>query len=60
MSFQGTNGTLSEYISKLALTIEKVKNKKYAIFKLLTSVEDKPTDEFSEAALFQLSALFRN
>ena len=47
MSFQGTNGTLPDYISKLALWIENVKNKKYAMFKLLTSVEDGPNDEFS-------------
>ena len=57
MSFQGTNGTLPEYISKLALWIENVKNKKYAMFKLLTSVEDKPNDEFSEEIVFPLSQL---
>ena len=48
MLFQGTNGTLPKYISKLALWIENVKNKMYAMFKLLTSVEDKPNEEFSE------------
>ena len=55
MSFQGTNGTLPKYISKLALWIENVKNKKYAMFKLITSVEDKPNDEFSEKTVCHLS-----
>ena len=57
ISFQGTNGTLPEYISKLALWIENVKNKKYAMFNLLTSVEDKPDDEFSEEIACHLSQL---
>ena len=57
MSFQGTNGTLPKYISKLALWIENVKNKKYAMFKLLTLVEDKPNDEFSEKIICPLSQL---
>ena len=55
MSFQGPNGTLSEKISKLeafvrklALWVEKVKNKRYGMFKLFTSVEDKPNEEFSK------------
>ena len=55
MSFQGSNGTFPEYISKLALWIENVKNKKYAMFKLLTSVEDKMMN-FQK----KLSALFCN
>ena len=62
MSFQSPNETLSEYISKLEaflrkliLWMENVKNKKYAMFKLLTSVDDKPNDEFSEEI-----AIFRN
>ena len=42
MSFQGSNGTLSEkleaFVRKLALWIENVKNKKYAVFKLFISV----------------------
>ena len=57
MSFQGTNGTLHEYISELALWMENVKNKKYAMFKLLTSVEDKPNDEFSEEIVCPLLQL---
>ena len=57
MSFQDTNGTLPEYISKLALWIENVKNKKYAMFKLFTSVEDKPNDEFSEEIVWHLLQL---
>ena len=64
MSFQGPNGTISEYISKLeaflrklTLWVENVKNKKYAIFKHLTSVEDKPNDEFSEEIVCHLSQL---
>ena len=57
MSFQGTNGTLLKYISKLALWIENAKNKKYAMFKLLTSVEKKPNDEFSEKIVCHLSQL---
>ena len=63
MSFQSPNGTLSEYISKLeaffcklALWIENVKNKKYAMFKFLTSVEDNLMMNF----LKKLSAIFRN
>ena len=55
MSFQGPNGTSSDLISKLeafvrklAFRIEYVKNKKYAMLKLLTSVEDNSNDEFSE------------
>ena len=62
MSFQGPNGTLSEYISKLEAFLrqltpwmENVKNKKYAMFKLLTSVENKPNDEFSEEIVCHLS-----
>ena len=55
--FQGTNGTLPDYISKLALWIENVKNKKYAMFKLFTSVEDKTSDEFSEEIVYHLSQL---
>ena len=57
MSFQGTNGTLLEYISKLALWIENMKNKKYAMLKLLTSVEDKPNDKFSEENVCSLLQL---
>ena len=64
MSFQGPNGTLTEYISKLeaflrqlTLWMENVKNKKYAMFKLLTSVEEKPNDEFSEEIVCHLSQL---
>ena len=57
ISFQDTNGTLPEYISKLALWIENVKNEKYAMFKLLASVEDKPNDEFSEEIVCHLSQL---
>ena len=64
MSFQGPNGTLSEYIlkleaflRKLTLWMQNVKNKKYAMFKLLTSVEDKPNDEFSEKIVCHLSQL---
>ena len=64
MSFQGPNGTLSEYISKLeaficklALYIENMKNKRYKMFKLLTSVEDIPNDEFSEEIVCHLSQL---
>ena len=64
MPFQGLNGTLSEYISKLeaflrklTLWMENVKNKKYAMFKLLTSVEDKRNDEFSEKIVCLLSQL---
>ena len=56
ISFQGTNGTLPEYISNLALWIKNVKNKKYAMFKLLTSVEDKPNDEFLEEIVCPLFA----
>ena len=52
MSFQGPNETLSKkleaFIRKLALWIENVNNKKYAMFKLHISVEDKSNDEFSE------------
>ena len=64
MSIQGPNGTLSEYIlklkaflRKLTLWMENVKNKKYAMFKLLISVEDKPNDEFSEEIVCHLSQL---
>ena len=64
MSFQGPNKTLSEYISKLeaflrklTLWMENVKNKKYAMFKLLTSDEDKPNDEFSEEIVNHLLQL---
>ena len=59
MSFQGTNRTLPKYNSKLALWIENVKNKKCAMFKLLTSVEDKPNtcNEFSENIICHLSQL---
>ena len=64
MSIQGPNGTLSEYISKqeaflskLTLWLEDVKNKKYAMFKLLTSVENKPNDEFSEEIICHLLQL---
>ena len=57
MSFQGTNRTLPEFISKLALWIENAKNKKYAMFKLLTSVEDKLNDEFSEEIVCHFSQL---
>ena len=64
MSFPGTNGILSEYISKLeaflrklTLWMENAKNKKYAMFKLLTSVEDKSNDEFSEEIVCHLSQL---
>ena len=56
MSFQSTNGTLPEHISKLALWIENVKNKKYAMFKLFTSVEENLMMNF----LKKLSAIFRN
>ena len=62
MSFQGPNKTLSEYISKLetfvrklAPWLENVKNKKYAMFKLLALVENKPNDEFSEEIVCHLS-----
>ena len=34
-----------------------MKNKKYAMFKLLTSVEDKPNDEFSKKIVCNLSQL---
>ena len=61
MSFQGPNGTLSEYISKLeaflrkpTFWMENVKNKKYAMF---TSVEDKPNVEFSEEIVCHFSQL---
>ena len=57
MSFQSTNGTLPEYILKLALWIENEKNEKYAIFKLLTLVEDKPNDKFSEEIVCPLLQL---
>ena len=57
MSFQGTNGTLPKYISKLALWMENVKNKKYAVFKFFTSVENKPNDEFSEEIVCSFSQL---
>ena len=64
MSFQGPNGTLFEYIlkleaflRKLTLWMENVKNKKNAMFKPLTSVEDKPNDEFSEEIACHLSQL---
>ena len=64
MSFQGPNDTLSEYISKLkafpcklTLWMENMKNKKYVMFKLLTSVEDEPNDEFSEEIVCHLSQL---
>ena len=53
MSFQGPNETLFEYIEKLeaflrklTLWVENVRKKKYAMFKLLISVEDKPNHEF--------------
>ena len=64
MSFQGPNGTLSEYISKLeaflrklTLWMENMKNKKYAMFKLLPLVEEKPNDEFSEEIVCHLLQL---
>ena len=64
MSFQGPNGILSEYIlkletflHKLTLWMENVKTKKYAVFKLLTLVEDKSNDEFSEEIVCHLSQL---
>ena len=34
-----------------------MKNEKYAMFKLLTSVEDKPNDKFSEEIVCHLSQL---
>ena len=62
MSLQGPNKTLSEYISKLeafvrklAVWIENVKNKKYAMFKLLALVENKINEEFSEEIVCHLS-----
>ena len=64
MSFQGSNGTLSEYISKLetflrklTFWMENVKNKKYSMFKLLTSVEDKPNNKFSKEIVCHFSQL---
>ena len=64
MPFQGPNGTLSKYISKLeaflrklTLWMENVKTKKYAVFKLFTSVEDKPNNEFSEEIVCHLLQL---
>ena len=63
MSFQGPYGTLSEklkaFVRKLALWIENVNNKKYAMLKFHISVEDKSNDEFSEEIVCHLSQLKR-
>ena len=63
MSFQGSNGTLSQFISKLkpfvrklALWIKNVKNKVDNV-QILTSVEDKPNDKFSEEIVCHFSQL---
>ena len=41
----------------MAFWIENVKNKKYAMFKLLASVKDKPNNEFFEKIVCHLSQL---
>ena len=63
LSFQGSNGTSSEFISKLkafvrklALWIENLKNKADNV-QILTSIEDKPNDKISEEIVCHFSQL---
>lgn len=55
LSFQGPNGIVTEFISKLGAFVRKldlwmknVKSKRYGMFELLTTLEGEPSDEFAQ------------